>query len=98
MPDEDRAIAERIHAIVKEAAPDLAAKTWYGMPAYANPAGKTICFFQPASKFKARYGTLGFNDGARLDDGSMWPTSFAIVKLTKENEARIAALVRKAAG
>jgi len=98
MPDADRTIAERIHAIVKEVAPGLSPKTWYGMPAYANGDGKIVCFFQPAEKFKARYSTLGFNDVATLDDGAMWPTAFALTKLTKADEARIGALVQKAVG
>ena len=96
MPEPDRAMAERIHAIVKASAPDLAPKTWYGMPAYAKD-GKVVCFFQSAQKFKARYATLGFNDAANLDDGTMWPTAFALTKLTAADEARIAALVKKAA-
>ncbi len=95
MPASDRAMAERIHAIVKDSAPDLAPKTWYGMPAYANADGKIICFFQAADKFKARYATFGFNDDAKLDEGSMWPTSWALTKLTPADEARIAALVKK---
>jgi uncharacterized protein YdhG (YjbR/CyaY superfamily) len=90
-------MGERIHAIVKEHAPTLTSRTWYGMPAYARD-GKIICFFQPADKFKGRYATLGFNDDARLDDGSMWPTSWALTELTAANEAKIAALVKKAAG
>lgn len=94
----DRAMAERIHAIVTANAPTLQPKTWYGMPAYANKDGKVVCFFQSAEKFKARYATLGFNDPAKLDDGSMWPTSFALKKLTSTEEAKIAALVKKAAG
>jgi uncharacterized protein YdhG (YjbR/CyaY superfamily) len=95
MPEPDRSLAKRIHALVLETAPDLAPRTFYGMPAYAKD-GKLICFFQPAAKFKARYSTLGFEDNADLDEGTMWPTSFAITKLTPENEARIAELVRKA--
>ena len=95
MTEPDRAMAERIHAVVKASAPDLSPKTWYGMPAYAKD-GRVICFFQPAQKFKSRYATLGFNDGANLDDGTMWPTSFALTKLTKADEKRIAALVKKA--
>jgi uncharacterized protein YdhG (YjbR/CyaY superfamily) len=95
MPDADRLMAERIHALIKESAPDIAAKTWYGMPAYARD-GKTICFFKPAAKFKARYATLGFTDKANLDDGTMWPTEFALTELTADAEARIAALVRQA--
>ena len=89
-------MAERIHAIVKASAPDLTPKTWYGMPAYAKD-GKVVCFFQSAQKFKARYATLGFNDAANLDDGTMWPTAFALTKLTAADEARIGALVKKAA-
>jgi uncharacterized protein YdhG (YjbR/CyaY superfamily) len=96
MPASDRAMAERIHAIVKAAAPDLAPKTWYGMPAYADAAGKVICFFQAAAKFKARYATFGFSDDAKLDEGSMWPTSWGLTKLTAADEAKIAAFVRKA--
>lgn len=96
MQEPDRTMAERIHAIVKASAPALMPKTWYGMPAYAK-GGKIICFFQPAQKFGARYGTLGFNDGANLDDGVMWPTSFALKALTPAEEARIAELVKKAA-
>ena len=95
MPASDRAMAERIHAIVKANAPGLAPKTWYGMPAYAKD-GKVVCFFQSADKFKARYATFGFNDDANLDDGTMWPTSFALKKLTPADEATIAALVKKA--
>ncbi|HEY8593728.1 MAG TPA: DUF1801 domain-containing protein [Devosiaceae bacterium] len=98
MPEPDRELAERIHAIVKANAPHLQPKTWYGMPAYANAEGKVVCFFQNASKFKARYATLGFNDAAALDDGNMWPTTFALTRLTADEETRIAALVRKAAG
>ena len=94
MPGPDRAIAERIHAIVKENAPDLTPKTYYGMPAYARD-GKVICFFQPASKFKARYSTLGFNDDANLDEGSMWPTSWALTELTRADEAKIVELVKR---
>jgi uncharacterized protein YdhG (YjbR/CyaY superfamily) len=95
MPESDRIMAERIHAIVKANAPDLTPKTWYGMPAYAKD-GKIVCFFQSADKFKARYATFGFNDDANLDEGSMWPTSFALTELTAADEARIAALVKKA--
>jgi uncharacterized protein YdhG (YjbR/CyaY superfamily) len=95
MPEPDRAKAERLHAIVKASAPDLSPKTWYGMPAYARD-GKIVCFFQSAHKFKARYATLGFNDAANLDDGAMWPTAFALKELTAAEEARIAALVKKA--
>ncbi|MET0416264.1 MAG: DUF1801 domain-containing protein [Actinoplanes sp.] len=97
MNDSDRAIAERLHAIVGENAPGLTPKTWYGMPGYAKD-GKVVVFFQAASKFKTRYATLGFNEQAALDDGSMWPTAFALTGLDADNEARIAALVKKAAG
>ena len=97
MPEPDRAMAERIHAIVKTSAPDLSPKTWYGMPAYAKD-GKVVCFFQSAQKFKARYATLGFNDPANLDDGTMWPTAFALTKLSAADEKRIGALVKRAAG
>jgi uncharacterized protein YdhG (YjbR/CyaY superfamily) len=92
----DRELAERVHRVITDAAPELAPKLWYGMPAYAKD-GKNVCFFQPASKFKARYATLGFNDPARLDDGTMWPTSYALTfDLSGEDEKTIAALVRKA--
>ena len=95
MPKADRVMAERIHAIVKEAAPTLDPKTWYGMPAYALD-GKVLCYFQSADKFKARYATFGFNDNAKLDSGAMWPTSFALKELTAAEEAKIASLVKKA--
>ncbi len=95
MAEPDRAMAERLHAIVTATAPDLAPKTWYGMPAYAKE-GKVVCFFTPAQKFGARYATFGFNDDAHLDDGAMWPTAFALTALTADNEARISALVKKA--
>ena len=95
MSEPDRTMAMQVHEIVKANAPDLWPKTWYGMPAYAKD-GTVICFFQPAEKFKARYGTLGFNDGANLDEGAMWPTSFALKELTATEEERIAALVKKA--
>jgi uncharacterized protein YdhG (YjbR/CyaY superfamily) len=95
MPELDRAIAERLHALVKASAPALFPKTWYGMPAYAKD-GKVVCFFQSAHKFKARYATFGFSDKANLDQGAMWPTSFALKELTATEEARIAALVKKA--
>ena len=98
MKGSDRAMARRIHEIVKAAAPTLSPRTWYGMPAYADGDGKIVCFFQDAAKFKARYATLGFSDQATLDDGGMWPTSFALKELTPATEARIAALVRKAVG
>lgn len=97
MPASERAMAKRIHAIVKKNAPSLSPKTWYGMPAYANKDGKAVCFFQSADKFKARYATFGFNDTAKLDQGTMWPTAFALKKLTPADEAKIAALVKKAA-
>ena len=96
MPEADRAMAERLHAIVKASAPALSPKTWYGMPAYARD-GKVVCFFQSAQKFNSRYATFGFNDAANLDDGAMWPTSFALKELTAADEARIGALVKKAA-
>jgi len=96
MAEHDRAMAERLHALITASAPDLAPKTWYGMPAYANKDGKVICFFQPADKFKARYATFGFNDSAHLDDGAMWPVAFALKELTAADEARIAALVQQA--
>ncbi len=95
MPAPDRAIAERLHALITASAPDLAPKTWYGMPAYTRD-GKVVCFFKSADKFKSRYATLGFEEAANLDDGAMWPTSFALTKLTAADEARIAALVKKA--
>lgn len=97
MPEPDRGMAKRIHAIVQASAPDLSPKTWYGMPAYANKDGKIVCFFQPADKFKARYATLGFNDTANLDEGAMWATSFALKELTAAEEKKITALVKKAA-
>jgi uncharacterized protein YdhG (YjbR/CyaY superfamily) len=96
MPDADRALAERIHEIVKSTAPSLSPRTWYGMPAYADDAGKIVCFFKSADKFKSRYATLGFEEAARLDDGGMWPTSFALTRLTAKEEAKIAALVKQA--
>jgi uncharacterized protein YdhG (YjbR/CyaY superfamily) len=95
MPEADRALGERIHAIVTETAPSLAPRTWYGMPAYAKD-GKVLCFFQSADKFKARYATLGFSDEANLDKGAMWPTSFAVKELSAADEAKIRALVKKA--
>lgn len=98
MSQPDRGLAQRVHAIVKAAAPDLTPKTWYGMPAYADKQGKVVCFFQDAAKFKARYATLGFSDTADLDEGAMWPTSFALKELTPAIEGRIAALVKKAVG
>jgi uncharacterized protein YdhG (YjbR/CyaY superfamily) len=98
MPEADRVLAERIHAIVKASAPSLSPKTWYGMPAYANKAGKLVCFFKSADKFKTRYATFGFEESANLDEGSMWPTSWALTALTATDEARIGALVKKAVG
>jgi uncharacterized protein YdhG (YjbR/CyaY superfamily) len=95
MAKSDRAMAERLHALVKASAPALSPRTWYGMPAYAKD-GKVVCFFQSAQKFKSRYATLGFSDGANLDEGAMWPTSFALKELTIAEEKRIAALVKKA--
>jgi uncharacterized protein YdhG (YjbR/CyaY superfamily) len=95
MPEPDRAMAERLHAIIKASAPALSPRTWYGMPAYARD-GKVVCFFQSAQKFKARYATFGFSDTANLDEGAMWPTSFALKELTAAEEARIGALVKKA--
>ena len=98
MPDEDRAIAERLHALVKENAPKLGSKTWYGFPAYTDDAGQVVLFFQPRVKFGARYSTLGFNDSAALDDGAMWPVYFAIDHLEQADEARVAELIRRAVG
>jgi uncharacterized protein YdhG (YjbR/CyaY superfamily) len=95
MPDPDRAMATRMHAIVKANAPALSPKTWYGMPAYANKEGKVVCFFTAADKFKSRYATLGFDDPANLDEGAMWPVSFALKKVTTAEEKQIAALVKK---
>jgi uncharacterized protein YdhG (YjbR/CyaY superfamily) len=95
MPEADRALAERIHVLVTDSAPDLWPKTWYGMPAYARD-DKVVCFFKSADKFKSRYATLGFSDQANLDDSTMWPTEFALTELTAANEAKIAALVKKA--
>ena len=97
MPETDRAMAERLHEIVKTSAPELSPKTWYGMPAYAKE-GKVVCFFQSAEKFNARYATFGFSDKANLDEGAMWATSFALKELTAAAEARIGALVKRAAG
>ena len=95
MPEPDRAMAERLHAIIKASAPDLSPRLWYGMPAYAKD-GKVVCFFQSAQKFKTRYATFGFSDKANLDEGAMWPTSFALTELTAAEEARIGALVKQA--
>ena len=97
MQGPDRAMAERLHEIVKASAPSLSPKTWYGMPAYANKDGKVVCFFQSAEKFDARYATLGFSDKANLDEGAMWPTSFALKELGATEEAEIGALVKRAA-
>ena len=96
MTPADRALGERIHALVKKAAPELTPKTWYGMPAYANKDGKVVVFFRDAGKFKERYAMFGFNDSANLDDGSLWPVAFAITKLTKAGETKLAKLVRQA--
>jgi uncharacterized protein YdhG (YjbR/CyaY superfamily) len=96
MAEADRAIGQRLHDIITQSAPDLTPRLWYGMPAYAKN-GKVLCFFQSAEKFKTRYATLGFSDQANLDDGAMWPTSFALKKVTRAEEARISALVKKAA-
>ena len=95
MPESDRVMAERIHAVIKASAPALTPRTWYGMPAYVKD-GKVVCFFQAADKFKARYATFGFSDEANLDEGAVWPTSFALTELTAADEARIGALVKKA--
>ena len=96
MPETDRAMAERLHEIVKASAPELSPKTWYGMPAYANKDGKVVCFFQSAEKFNTRYATLGFSDAANLDEGAMWPTSFALKELTDTEVAKIGALMKRA--
>lgn len=98
MPEPDRSLGMKIHEIVKASAPSLSPKLWYGMPAYANKDGKVVCFFQAAEKFGARYATLGFSDSATLDDGAMWPTAFGLKELTAAEEAKISALVKKAAG
>jgi uncharacterized protein YdhG (YjbR/CyaY superfamily) len=98
MPEPDRAMAQRLHEIVEASAPALSPKTWYGMPAYADKEGKVVCFFQSAEKFGARYATLGFSDKANLDEGAMWPTSFALKELSAAEEAKIGALVKRAAG
>jgi uncharacterized protein YdhG (YjbR/CyaY superfamily) len=96
MPRADRAMAKKVHAVVTASAPALMPRTWYGMPAYANEDGKVVCYFTSADKFKSRYATFGFNDDANLDEGAMWPTSFALKELTDAEEAKIAALVKKA--
>ena len=98
LPEPDLSMAKRLHAIVKATAPQLAPKTWYGMPAYANAEGKVVCFFQPASRFGVRYATFGFNDTAKLDDGAMWATGFALQTLGAAEEKNIAALVKRAVG
>ena len=95
LPEPDRSLAERLHALIRATAPDLAPRTWYGMPAYAKD-GKVVCFFQSGEKFKTRYATLGFSDKANLDDGAMWPTAYALTKLTAADEKRIAGLVKQA--
>ncbi|MDG6909230.1 MAG: DUF1801 domain-containing protein [Nitrososphaerota archaeon] len=96
MSEPDRSMAKRVHAIIRATAPSLSPRTWYGMPAYANSAGNVVCFFQAAQKFKARYSTLGFSDKAKLDEGNMWPHSFALKELTLGEEERVAELVKKA--
>ena len=96
MPEPDRSMAERLHAIIKANAPDLAPRTWYGMPAYANKDGKVVCYFTAASKFNSRYATFGFNDDANLDEGNLWPVAFALKELTPAEEAMLGALVKKA--
>jgi hypothetical protein len=98
MPDSDRTIAEKIHALVMAAAPDLQPKTWYGMPAWATREGKLICFFKSADKFKSRYATFGFEEAARIDEGTMWPTSWGLTKLTDADAKILSALVKKAVG
>ncbi|HEX7626546.1 MAG TPA: DUF1801 domain-containing protein [Gaiellaceae bacterium] len=98
MSPQDRAIAKKVHELVRKTAPDLMPKTWYGMPAYANKDGKVVCFFRDAGKFKERYAMLGFNDSAKLDEGSMWPVAYALKKLTAADETKIRALVKKAVG
>jgi uncharacterized protein YdhG (YjbR/CyaY superfamily) len=98
MSPKDRALAKRLHELIEAAAPDLTPKTWYGMPAYANKDGKVVCYFRDAGKFKERYAMLGFNDRAKLDQGSMWPVAFALTELTAADETKIRALVKKAVG
>ncbi len=98
MSEPDRSMGERLHAIIKANAPSLSPKLWYGMPSYATKEGKIVCFFQAAQKFNARYATLGFNDTAKLDEGTLWPVAFALKELTAEDEVRIGELVKKAAG
>ena len=97
MTDADRALGKKLHAVIKKSAPSLESTTWYGMPAYAQ-AGKIVCFFQPAQKFKTRYATLGFSDRAKLDEGTMWPNAYALTKITPADEATIASLLKKAVG
>jgi uncharacterized protein YdhG (YjbR/CyaY superfamily) len=96
MSPDDRALGERLHTLIKESAPNLSPKTWYGMPAYANKDGKVVCFFRNATKFKERYAMFGFNDSANLDKGSMWPIAYALTKLTAADEAKLRALLKKA--
>lgn len=96
MSEPDRSMAKRLHAIIKDSAPTLSPKTWYGMPSYADKDGKVVCFFQPAQKFNTRYASFGFNDSANLDEGTLWPVAFALKELTTADEARISALVKKA--
>jgi uncharacterized protein YdhG (YjbR/CyaY superfamily) len=98
MPDDDRALAERVHTLVSEATPDLRPKTWYGMPAYVDAEGKVVCFFKPASKFGARYATLGFNDVAQLDDGDIWPTEYAVTRMSAAVATTIEKILQKAVG
>ena len=98
MPEPDRTLGKRLHTLIRETAPELSPKTWYGMPAYANKDGKVVCFFRNAAKFKERYAQIGFNEVAKLDDGNMWPIAFALPKLTAAEEAKIAKLVKKAVG
>jgi uncharacterized protein YdhG (YjbR/CyaY superfamily) len=98
MPDDDRALAERVHTLVSEAAPELRPKTWYGMPAYVHEDGKVVCFFKPASKFGARYATLGFNDVAKLDDGDLWPTEYAVTSVSTSVTSTLEKLLKKAVG
>ena len=98
MPQPDKGLAERLHDIVSAAAPGLKPKTWYGMPAWADDNGKAVCFFTPAAKFKARYASFGFNEQAKLDDGNMWPTSFAVIKIGDAEEKKLTAMIKKAVG
>lgn len=98
MPEPDRSMAKKVHELVSKNAPSLSPKTWYGMPAYADKEGKVVCFFQDAAKFKARYATLGFSDRAKLDDGNIWPSSYALKKITTTEEKKIVTLIKKAVG